>query len=235
MMGLNFPFPFSCLMARQKADEERVRDVHGHDILPGEKIRTPLSKSRLEALTDGVFAFAMTLLILGIDVPAKLPESTGDPVFGYLISILPSIIQFVIAFAVLAGFWVTHHLVFDRVRHVDRKMIWMNLLGLLFLVFIPFSTQIADDFGAYPSAAMVFEANILAVGVVFYAQWHHSCGMGESGVCPEDPAERRVAELRMLIMPAVSLAAIVVALVGATWSTALYVLIPVLYIAFTGK
>jgi uncharacterized membrane protein len=195
-----------------------------------------LSKSRLEALTDGVFAFAMTLLILAIAVPHQLPKmGAGDPIVAFIASMLPSLAQFVIAFVVLAAFWVTHHLTFDRIRHVDRNMIWLNLLGLLFIVFIPFSTQIADNFGSYPSASIVFEANILAVGLVYFVQWRYACRMSDMAVCPADPVEYALSEKRILVMPGVSLLAIIVALAGSPSSTWLYAHLPFLYILFTKK
>jgi len=201
-----------------------------------ESAHEALSKGRLEALTDGVFAFAMTLLILAIGVPHQLPQGgPGDQVVVFLASMLPSLAQFVIAFLVLAGFWVSHHLTFDRIRHVDRNMIWLNLLGLLFIVFIPFSTQLADNFGSFPSASIVFEANILAVGLIYFAQWRYACRMSDMAVCPADPEDYALAEKRILVMPGVSLLAIIVALAGSTWSTLLYALLPFLYMIFSRK
>jgi uncharacterized membrane protein len=187
-----------------------------------------LAKSRVEALTDGIFAFALTVLVLNIEVPAELPiPLPADPVMSLLSHLIPDFAHYFFAFIVLAGFWVSHHLFFSRIRHVDRTMTWLNIFGLVFIALVPFSAQLADTYVDYPLAAIVFEINILVIGIMFYIQWVYARkteGLMEGKL---DPGYVSLANMRMLVMPAISVLAIALALLGSTWTTMLYILSPI--------
>ena len=87
-----------------------------------------MEKNRMESLTDGIFAFAMTLLVTSMILPgdATAAQSSGSA----LLSLLPSFYHYIIAFFVLAGFWMAHHAQFSRVHHIDNTFLYMNIIGL---------------------------------------------------------------------------------------------------------
>jgi uncharacterized membrane protein len=189
-----------------------------------------LNKSRLEALTDGIFAFALTVLVLNIEVPDGLPALlTGNPVQDLIISLVPDFVHYFMAFVVLAGFWFTHHVFFDRIKFVDGIMTWLNILSLLFVALIPFSAQLADTYVAYPLAAMIFELNVLMIGLIFLIQWKYAIGKPDLLQRTPDDDERRISEQRMLVMPGISMIAIVLAIIGFTYSAVLYSFLPFIY------
>ena len=189
-----------------------------------------LSKARVEALTDGIFAFAMTLLIMNIELPEAAPvDSAADAATALLMSLAPDFMHYVIAFAVLAGFWVMHHNVFEHIRVIDRRMLWLNIISLLFVALLPFSTDLADTYVDFPASAIFFEMNILMISLLYWVQWSYACGRKEFLRENVSPEHIRVTRMGMLVMPVVSLAGMAIALLGGTWSTAIYIGVPLVY------
>ena len=112
--------------------------------------------ARLEAFSDGVFAIAITLLVLGIEVPdvdnGQLNDAIGD--------LVGSIEGYFVGFAVIGLFWVNHHQFFGRVERHDGRLLWMNLLFLSLISMMPFSTGLIGDYGGERDAVIVFAVNV---------------------------------------------------------------------------
>src|SRR5829696_926721 len=98
-----------------------------------------MTKNRLEAFSDGVFAVAITLLVLEIAIP------TGDDLWHELKEEWPSFASFFVSFWVIGIIWVNHHGVIDHLKRVDRGVLYLNLLVLMTVVFIPFSTALLAE------------------------------------------------------------------------------------------
>ncbi len=185
-----------------------------------------LTKGRLEALTDGIFAFAMTLLVTTLDFPkpgAVLPALTLQEL---AVAYFPGFFTYFLAFVILAGFWVGHHALFHYIHSIDRTLLWMNILSLFFVALVPFTTDVVGEYSDTPLAAILFEANLLAIGVSLWLIWNYATT--ERRFVEKDLDERtvRIHALRSLVIPCVSLVAIALALLGYTWTTAVYLAIP---------
>jgi uncharacterized membrane protein len=132
-----------------------------------------MSKSRLESFSDGVFAIAATLLVLDLHVQARS---------GQLASALgrewPHYATFVVSFLTIGIIWVNHHGQFHRVTRVDRPLLFLNLLLLMFVVVIPFPTELLATYLHAGSdqhvAAAVYSATLLAMGLCFAASWRYA-------------------------------------------------------------
>jgi uncharacterized membrane protein len=128
-----------------------------------------MTTNRLEAFSDGVFAVAITLLVLEIEVPG------GENLWHDLKEEWPSFAAFAVSFWVIGIIWVNHHGVIDHLRRADRGVLYLNLLVLMTVVFIPFSTELfavhlksgADE----KVAAIVYSSSFLAMGVSFGLLW----------------------------------------------------------------
>jgi uncharacterized membrane protein len=128
-----------------------------------------MTTNRLEAFSDGVFAVAITLLVLEIDVPG------GENLWHGLKEEWPSFAAFAVSFWVIGIIWVNHHGVIDHLRRADRGLLYLNLLVLMTVVFIPFSTELfavhlksgADE----KVAAIVYSSSFLAMGISFGLLW----------------------------------------------------------------
>jgi uncharacterized membrane protein len=135
--------------------------------------RGTMSGRRLEAFSDGVFAIAITLLVLDLVVPPR--ADTGNRLTHRLAEQWPSYLAYVVSFLVIGIIWVNHHTVFNRVRVVDRPVLFANLALLLVVSVIPFPTRlIAEYLTAGPDshvAAAIYSATMLAMGVAYSALW----------------------------------------------------------------
>ncbi len=106
-----------------------------------------LSKNRIEALADGIFAVAMTLLVLDIKSPEQRWFGTDSVLIDYLLQLEHSFAMYAISFFVLGIFWIGHHVLFHFVRQMDRRLLWLNLAFLLLVTLVPFSTDLIGDHG----------------------------------------------------------------------------------------
>jgi TMEM175 potassium channel family protein len=139
----------------------------------GEGPEFHISKNRLETLVDGIFAIAMTLLVLGINPPRPQDTLAQSVLPGMIEGLVPQVFLFIVAFLVLALFWLGHHRQFHFVHKVDPTLLWINILILISIVFVPFSTDVAGDYPDVMDAALLFHANMFLVGLLFFIQWRY--------------------------------------------------------------
>jgi uncharacterized membrane protein len=130
-----------------------------------------MPKTRLEAFSDGVFAIAITLLIIEV----RVPDSHAGDLARDLANQWPSYAAFVVSFAIIGIIWVNHHDIFERIVIVDRSLLFLNLLLLLTVAFLPFPTALLGDYiregdNAHIAAA-VYGANMTLIGLAFIAMW----------------------------------------------------------------
>jgi len=128
-----------------------------------------LSKSRIEALADGIFATVMTVLILSLSIPTIV--GTNQAVESYVLSLGPIILSYVMSFLILGVFWVRHHNAFHFVSKVDNTFIWLNIVFLLTIGFVPFSTELIGRYPTAETSAIVYGANLVATGVCMQGMW----------------------------------------------------------------
>ena len=187
-----------------------------------------LTKGRIEALTDGIFAFAMTLLVTGLDLFGSKQTQIPSAALDVLSRLYPDFVHYVIAFMTLAGFWYSHHSQYSHIRFIDRKLLWVNIVSLMFVALVPFSTSLAGDYPDDPLASAVLEANLLVIGLLFYWQWAYAC---KGYRLVEEKLSLRTIEQgkkTSFIIPALSVVALVLAFMNVRWSSAVYLLVPVL-------
>ncbi len=185
-----------------------------------------LEKNRLESLTDGIFAFAMTLLVTSLILPRS--AFVTDTASQALVSLIPDFYHYIIAFFVLAGFWTAHHIQFSHLKFLDRNFIFLSIVGLFFVTLIPFTTSFIGDYDNDVVAAIAFEASLLILGLIFTFQWVYATH-NRRMVSPEFPETRiRHGTLRSLLVPSVSVLGIGLALTGFDSSTMVYMLLPLM-------
>ncbi len=163
---------------------------------------------RLEAFSDGVFAIAITLLVLGIDVPDVSNEQLGTA----LSDLVPNVLAYFLGFAIIGLFWVHHHEFFTVVeRHADR-LLWTNLLFLSLIAAMPFTTGLIGEYGDSSTATVLFAANVALASL---ADVLSEATAVRAGVMDPD-SEQRYRDFRKteLFTPAVFLLSIPVALVS---------------------
>jgi uncharacterized membrane protein len=125
-----------------------------------------MNKARFESFSDGVFAFAITLLALGFVLPVLHSPSNRDVAFA-LLRLWPNLIAYVLSFSVIGLMWQNHHALFRLVMQIDRRTVFWNLLLLAATVLIPFATT---TLGSYPtlSASTFLYGLVLSMCATFY-------------------------------------------------------------------
>jgi TMEM175 potassium channel family protein len=111
--------------------------------------------SRIIAFSDGVFAIAITLLVLSLDIPPSAHDLNHSIAEQY-----PDFLAYVLSFAVIGRLWVLHHRFFSEVTHFDGRLMSLNLLYLGLIVLIPFTTEVLGDYSGQSTAAILYAANI---------------------------------------------------------------------------
>ena len=135
-----------------------------------------MTKSRLEAFSDGVLAIAITLLVLDLKVPSHAQIVAHGGLWGALVHDWPQFAAYLLSFAIIGIMWVNHHGLMDRVANVDRALSFVNLFLLLFIVAIPFSTSLFAEFlreggQASHTAGAVYSANLFGCAIGFNLLW----------------------------------------------------------------
>ena len=128
--------------------------------------------SRVEAFSDGVFAIAITLLILDVHVPSVSQGNLG----AALIRQWPTYLAYLISFAFIGIMWVNHHRLFNHIRRSDNGLMFLNLLLLLGVSVVPFPTALLAAHyysGGRTIAAAVFNGTYVVIAIFFNVLWRH--------------------------------------------------------------
>lgn len=122
---------------------------------------------RLLSFSDGVFAIAVTLLILDIPVPALTQATAAAHLAGALLRLYPRLLAFTISFFVAGLYWIRHHQLFRNVVRADVPLLWFNLALLFLVCAVPFTTGVFARYTAANVAVQVYCGNLAAVGIAF--------------------------------------------------------------------
>ncbi len=116
---------------------------------------------RLEALTDGVFAIVMTLLVLELSIPVISGTSVGTELSERLLAMWYKYLSYLVSFLMLGLWWLYHHGVFDNIKRTDGRLIWLNVFFLMFVSLIPFSTSLVAAYWREKTPVMIYGVNMM--------------------------------------------------------------------------
>lgn len=166
--------------------------------------------SRIVAFSDGVFAIAITLLVLNLEIAKGLSGSeVADALWGERSNLLAC----AISFAVIGRFWIVHHHFFGEVTAFDGRLLGLNLLYLGCIVLIPFSSEVLGEYGGETAAVVLYSANLVAVILVGQLM---AADANRAGLTTADAKTRREGSIRSMYIAAVFLLSIPVAFVAPT-------------------
>jgi len=184
---------------------------------------------RIEALTDGIFAIAMTLLVLTLALPEAKTELTQTvELYSLLIGQMHKFFNYALSFLLLAIFWVKHHQQFHFIKRTDRKHLWINIVTLMFISLIPFSTSLIGDYNDDRVAEFFFASNLFIIGMLFLWNWVYATKGHRLVDRSLDPQRIALWKKRGAVIPLVSLLAMVLSLTNPQFTFYAYLLIPII-------
>ncbi len=186
-------------------------------------LSTSMHPHRLEALTDGIFAFAMTLLVLSFNLPD--PKEKID-VGIYLFSQWQNFWTFALSFLLLAFFWLTYSQQYHHIKKTDSLTVMINILILLFVVLMPFSTSLMNDYTNNKIAEIFFNGNFLILSFLMLLNWQYS--LKKQFIDLSNRQHIILTTRSIFILPTISLLALFMAFIVPSWSTLAYLLIPLI-------
>jgi uncharacterized membrane protein len=140
--------------------------------------------SRLETFADGIFAIAVTLLVLGIRVPEP-----SERLVDALVKQAPEFLAYVVSFLTIGIMWVQHHRLFTVIRRSNSTFAMINVIFLMFIAFVPFPTavlaqRIGSEVDAVP-ATFLYGATMIGTAVMFNVIWRYASSHGGHLLDPE--------------------------------------------------
>jgi uncharacterized membrane protein len=193
---------------------------------------------RIKAFSDGVFAIALTLLILQVKVPSPSQITGEADLQSFLLQQWPAYLSYALSVVIIGLYWVAHHGLFHYIRRANRMLLWLNILFLLCVTFIPFPAALMGEFSTYRTSVVIYGASLAAAGLVFdLMRWYatHQHRLVDKDLHPQ---VIRTARRRNLTGPLIYLLGIIVSFIpfnisgisGIQVCLALYVLVPVIYL-----
>jgi uncharacterized membrane protein len=160
---------------------------------------------RIVFFSDAVFAIAITLLVLDIQVPEIPDDQVAEELPGQILALWPKYFGYVLSFVVIITFWNIHLSIFSGIRDYDRGLIWLNSIFLMFVAFVPFPTSLLSEYGGHQLPVAIYAAT-LAIGRLLLTLIYWYASSGHRLVDPElDPQVVRFFLLRGLTIPVIFL------------------------------
>jgi uncharacterized membrane protein len=186
------------------------------------------SVERLAALSDGVFAVAMTLMVLDLRVPATESVHSEHDLWRALLALSPRLIMYMMSFLTLGIFWIGQQTQLNHLARSDRSLSWIHIAFLFTVSITPFSTMLLAEFPAYRLALIVYWLNILLLGTTLYFSW--LCATDKKLVKHDMPPEVPIAiRRRILIAQALYAFGALLCVFSTYWSIAFIVLVQLNY------
>jgi uncharacterized membrane protein len=130
------------------------------------------------AFSDGLFAIAMTLLVVSIGVPSVSDGDSVHELAEALNDLSPELVSFFISFAVIGRYWAAHHLFFAQLARMDRGLVGLNLVYLAFVAFLPFPTALLGEYFDNPLSVVIYAVNVALVSGLEVVLFRHAYRAG---------------------------------------------------------
>lgn len=142
----------------------------------------PSETARVEAFSDGVFAIAITLLVLEIRVPSPEVTGHGSTLLPALLHLWPSYLGYLISFVTIGIMWVNHHTMFVLIRRTDRYFLLLSVCFLMCIAFLPFPTALLAEYLSEPKgrrvAVAAYSASFVLIALAYNALWWYAVREG---------------------------------------------------------
>lgn len=193
-----------------------------HILMPG-------ASKRMEALSDGIFAIAATILVLEIRVPKLTHGFTTAELEHSLLEVLPSFIAFVFSFLNILIFWVNHDAINKVIRHYDVKTTYLNILFLLCISLIPFTTAFVSEYPFSQTAITCYGVVLFFCSLIAVLMYRHLAFKSSSLLPAVTMASRKKIWNRVAFSPLLYLGTILLGFIHVYIPIVVYIILPVAF------
>ena len=188
-----------------------------------------LDISRSKSIADGVFAFAVTVLVLGLTVPVSREIITEHDLWLQLVVIGPELLVYFMSFITLGNFWTGHAVQYTFISKSDRHLTWLSLFFLLFVSLVPFSTALLSEFITFRLAIAVYWVNILLLGLLLLVHWEYALKNDFVPGTPDHEQIKKAVRTRLIIAESLYAGAALLCIISTFLSIALLIVIQLYY------
>jgi uncharacterized membrane protein len=186
-----------------------------------------MQTERMKALTDGVLAIVLTILVLGFDVPDHDFGQGG--LVAFFAKMAEPILAYVISFGIVATYWVQHTSIFHYIEVGDRSLFWLNLLFLLPVTMLPFLTDLRAAYHEHYVVTALYAGVNIICGLLLLALWSYGNRQGLIRALP--PIVERSMRRRILLGIAINAVGAAVAPIDVHLSAAMFLTLPIIYLS----
>ncbi len=199
------------------------------DVNQVEKHHRWLTLNRIAALTDGIFAIVMTLLVLTLDLPEKVELMNHADIREFLNSQWHVLFIYMLSFLILAKFWTAHHSQFSHLKATNPTHLWLNILFLMFTALLPFTSDLAGELPIYWLSQIPFHINMFLISITFLMSWLYTSK--ERRLLKDDVSESlvRYTTLKAWVTPIVAIFCMGMAFIIPAYSSIPYLFIPIIH------
>ena len=199
------------------------------------EVGNEISKSRIETLTDGVFAIVMTLLVLEIAVPPLSHSEAAIELPKQLIELWPVILSYGTSFIILGFFWIAHDYQFHYIKRANRAFLWITIFYLMFIAFVPFSTSLIGEYGDQQISIIIYAVNIGIIGFLEYIRWRYATKDHQLVNSDLNPTFIIKMSKRFLLGPVIYLIAVAITFVSTQLSLVMFIDTPLYFLVSARK
>ncbi len=205
-----------------------VTKINKMTTLPQQITHAGASK-RMEALSDGIFAIAATLLVLEIKVPELERSVTQEELLHSLSKVAPSFIAFVFSFLNILVFWVNHDAINKVLRHYDYKTTYLNIVFLLFISLVPFTTAFISRYPFSQTAITCYGLVLFVCALIAVLMYHHLAFRSKLFLSSVTMKSRKKIWNRVLLGPITFAIGILLGLIHVYIPIFIYAIVPVIF------
>jgi uncharacterized membrane protein len=187
-----------------------------------------IGKQRLEALSDGLYAIALTLLVLELKLPSLGEAATNADLLHALRELMPKVLTWFLSFWVMAVLWLSQVRVYHLVHSLSRTMVRLELMQLACVSLMPFSTALIGEHGSLPLAAVIYAGNMLAVTLTGALRTRELLHQPHAHVEAVDASVLRTLKMRAYALPACAAAAVALGFFYPGWN--MLAMLPMVFI-----
>jgi len=195
------------------------------------KYRPGLAPTRIEALTDSIFGFAITLLVLALVVP-ELSEAqlSSGALLSYLIALLPKFVTYLVSALVISIFWIGHTILFAFVKKTDRFFMLLNVFFIITIGFFPFPVALLGKYPYQLEAIVLYGATLVTSGLLFASIWMYASHKRHLISNKLSDALIKKGNIIVAVAPVVYFLAVLLAFVVPQLTLAIYAIVPAIYV-----